>query len=307
MNCILFPPNHVWTALRARTLALVSGKKGHQWTTNAAARYGHLNLLKHQQRSHRFTIQDADAAATGGHLHVLQWLRQVHGVTCSFIGANLAASNGHVHVLRWCESKCQLRADTYGANLAATNGHVDALEWLADRFIVCDERGVNNAARYGHVHVLQWARSTLGLECTCEGLEAAVQHGQLETVKWLFSWGNYRGSCFHIIMTAAMYGQLPILQWMFATFPEHRRWFRLIVVEQAVLAGQVDVVAWLEDVCGVVCNSRIARHATHPAMKLWLAEKRVATTAWVETRRRRPRTRTASPLANTRTASSSET
>lgn len=74
-------------------------------------------------------------AAKKGHLHVLQWLREIEGPWDSFGCILCAARNGHVHILQWLREFVRpLDKSTFGNHCdeAAANGHLHVLQWLLD-------------------------------------------------------------------------------------------------------------------------------------------------------------------------------
>jgi hypothetical protein len=110
------------------------------------------------------------AAAEGGHVAVLQWLRATYDCTCTSgpgLSCVAAARAGQLAVVQWlrangcdCES---VRA--YWA--AAKGGHLPVLQWLRANGCEWDRpdalAGVDGAcflaARGGHLTVLQWLRA----------------------------------------------------------------------------------------------------------------------------------------------------
>ena len=68
-------------------------------------------------------------AAWGGHLKVLQWLRQ-RGCSCGLATCVAAATGGHLEVLKWArEQDCPW--DAFMVRACATKGgHHEVLKWL---------------------------------------------------------------------------------------------------------------------------------------------------------------------------------
>ena len=80
----------------------------------------------------QWTVQNTRAAARGGYLHVLEWLREVRPA-CPWDASvcSEAAAGGHLHVLQWLRSRvppCPFGSATCAA--AAGGGHLDVLKWL---------------------------------------------------------------------------------------------------------------------------------------------------------------------------------
>jgi hypothetical protein len=129
------------------------------------------------------------AAARGGRLSVLQWLRQ-QDLPCPWDTwtCTVAAENGHLPVLQWARQQdppCPW--DWYTCSEAAMNGHLRVLQWARQQDPPCPWNSVicTCAAENGHLHVLQWARQQ-DPPCpwnsfTCTG---AARNGHLSVLQW---------------------------------------------------------------------------------------------------------------------------
>ncbi|CAM9244163.1 unnamed protein product [Chrysoparadoxa australica] len=130
------------------------------------------------------------AAATGGHLKLLRWLREGPDpcpwrlTTCM-----AAARGGHMELLQWLRAgadPCPWSVDSCLA--AAEGGHLEILQWLRGGTCPCPwyEDVCLIAARGGHLEMLKWLREGPDPcpwnEDTCE---AAANGGHLEVLKWL--------------------------------------------------------------------------------------------------------------------------
>ena len=99
------------------------------------------------------------AAASGGHLNVLVWLRENRVDPLSRPGTpQSAALNGRIETLEWLrDNGVTLTSDL--CPFAARGGHIETLEWLLNNgcpptiSACCEE-----AAGRGHVEVLKWLR-----------------------------------------------------------------------------------------------------------------------------------------------------
>ncbi|KAL6080514.1 Ankyrin repeat domain containing protein [Balamuthia mandrillaris] len=171
----------------------------------AAAAIGRLDVLQALNkrpffcRYHiRLFTPMVKEAASGGHLHVLQWIHQRseswQRSGFKFDACYAAALAGHTHVLQWmtCAPGLQLQlADvlrSYNAGGAALGGHLETLKWMKDEIEARNralekgegggtigKRGIGkdklefdvrrvcqSAAAGGHFHVLRWAVEVLG-------------------------------------------------------------------------------------------------------------------------------------------------
>ena len=166
-----------------------------QVSYNAALR-GHLALLE-WARAHKSPLPAPErgwgkregfnplcAAARGGHIEVLKWLRgqdiqhRQNEVTQS------AAAAGHFDVLMWLiqTAKFSVDADALLAE-AAEHGHLDIVMWCAGKAgRACPYL---NAIRNGHIRVLEYLRDQEMVTFSGQSIEAAVEAGQLEMLVWL--------------------------------------------------------------------------------------------------------------------------
>jgi len=126
---------------------------------------------EHGAREHDCERTEAitcEAAAAGGHMEVLRWLRE-HGHRWDEGTCHAAAKGGHLEVLKWVRGHgCPWTPGTCAG--AAQGGHMDVLEWLRVHGCPFDESACEFAARGGQLAVLQWLR---GYGCpwdasTCE-------------------------------------------------------------------------------------------------------------------------------------------
>eukprot|EP00878_Enallax_costatus_P029377 GHUV01031849.1.p1 GENE.GHUV01031849.1~~GHUV01031849.1.p1 ORF type:complete len:187 (+),score=59.90 GHUV01031849.1:458-1018(+) len=155
-----------------------------------------------------------------GYLDTLQWLRQ-QAPRCPWAGPDVwaaAASNGHFHILEYLK---QQRCDGWDAptcTAAAGAGRLDVLDWLTKQQPPCPyDIGVFSAGvKAGHVHVLEWYVShggsslwNLAAHCT-----AAARFGHLDVLKWLCSLDLPPRFTMGTCAAAAAGGHLHILQWL---------------------------------------------------------------------------------------------
>ncbi|CAM9526596.1 unnamed protein product [Chrysoparadoxa australica] len=145
-------------------------------TCAAAAEGGHLEVLKWLREGPDVCPWGAwicKAAAKGGHLDILKWLRQGPDVcpwneyTCA-----AAAEGGHLEVLQWLRQGPEPCPWDGGAcNVAARGGNLEVLQWLRQGPDVCpwDDSTCSAAACGGHLDILQWLRQ--GPEpCSWDGM-----------------------------------------------------------------------------------------------------------------------------------------
>ena len=123
---------------------------------NAAAFWGHLSFLK-ENLSTSLAVFAGDCcrfAAGGGHLSLLQWLRENNfpwdRYTCSS-----AAARGHLDVLQWARANdCPMDGNTCDAS--ARSGNLEVLQWARANGCPWNEYTLNCAVFNGHLHVVRW-------------------------------------------------------------------------------------------------------------------------------------------------------
>lgn len=157
------------------------------------------------------------AAAAGGHLDILQYLRS-HNPPCPW---HPSPADGYLG--RWQHLKQPIWQ--FGAAYAAARaGHLEILQWLLLQDTPCpiDDIALEAAAAAGHMSVLQWlvgwmqqpSEQQQQLTLIEGTLTAAAGAGQLATVQYLRSltppcpWDS--SAC----AAAAECGRLDILQWL---------------------------------------------------------------------------------------------
>jgi hypothetical protein len=159
-------------------------------------------------------------AASGGHLHVLQWLvDNGDNLNCgTYIGA---AKNGHLHILKWLYNKFIIDYSN-ASTLAAQSGHLNVIEWA----IECDVKGgceiksniwTNVAAYHGHLHILVWATEH-NYELSENCLDSSISGGHLHVLKWLLDLGFKitEHSCYRAVREE----KIDVLQLICDTYPE---------------------------------------------------------------------------------------
>jgi hypothetical protein len=165
-----------------------------------SAKKGHLHILKwlrSLQPPCTWKQNICCAAAEGGHLDILIWLKQ-EGCNINICTANTAAQNGQINILKWLKQQdCPM--DEWTCSWAAQNGHFETLCWLKENGCNWDTVTCSNAVLGGHLEILKWARAQNPPcpwdEWTCN---MAVRKGNLEILDWAIYNGcpfNYQSLC----------------------------------------------------------------------------------------------------------------
>ena len=225
----------------------VGDKKTRGLLTRAAARQGHVGVLKHwKERIPRpedlFDTDDCLQAAKGGQLEALRWLRSLDP-PCPWDEERMceyAARGGNLELLKfvraggcpWSERVCSAAARSgnlevlkcagsedcpWGGDMckyAAIGGNLELLKFVREQCAWHEDEMCANAAKGGSVDLLAWVRDQ-GCPMDEETCSAAAFCGQLETLWWLRSldppcpWIKE-----YMCWYAAKAGNLAMLQWM---------------------------------------------------------------------------------------------
>ncbi|KAJ1435084.1 hypothetical protein B484DRAFT_325782 [Ochromonadaceae sp. CCMP2298] len=129
------------------------------WTHSIAAQHGHIGLLYALQSYHHCGSDTCAAAARGGHVDVLQWLRS-HDPPCPW--------------------------DAVTSHAAAATGHLE-LQWMRAQDPPCpwDEGACANAAAEGQLNVLKWLRAQEKQLNEGPDFDFAAEEKQWEVLEWL--------------------------------------------------------------------------------------------------------------------------
>ena len=156
-------------------------EEGAEWSSQVslhAAKMGHIDILRYivEQELDGVVYEDTcAAAAVGGHLDVLKWLRSPECKVYDYVDLNYshcrwdeetclaAAQGGHLEVLKWARSQgCPWHSDRMCTD-AAMSGNLEMLEWLVSEgqcpfdpmevFAVTMDRMRDSIK---HVDVLSW-------------------------------------------------------------------------------------------------------------------------------------------------------
>ena len=148
---------------------------------------GHLSVLEWLRDE--MTCWDSEAcigAALGGHLEVLKYLHS-EGCPWDECACRYAARGGHLEVLKYLHSEgCPW--DEGICITAAAAGQLEVLKWLRTMKCQWDGNTTFQAANLGHLEVLQWAVSQ-GCPIDEETCVGAARGGQMKTLKFLVSTG----------------------------------------------------------------------------------------------------------------------
>lgn len=199
--------------------------------------------------------------ACRGQYGILRWIYRLkhafwgsHGELDNIIIA--AARGGHVDLLprlaKWSiicnDSKCWREA----MHAAACAGHEAVVRLCRDRFNAKEiHKAVVYAAQYGHLHLVKVLQTEYGADFNMNAVKRAVMNGHLHIVQYYNAQagGPTWPDEVHLMLLAAKYGHLPVLQWVLQrslqrhfdadVFP-----IRLLL-EMATENGHIDVIVWI--------------------------------------------------------------
>ncbi|AJF97625.1 ankyrin repeat protein [Pandoravirus inopinatum] len=149
-----------------------------------------------------------------------------------------AASAGHVEVLDWARHTLGWRVyGPFGGKYGSRQCSYDASQPSACKKWIDTDECAHAAAAAGHMHVLKWLRrQKRGLHASV--CDTAAEHGQIDTIRWLRSFGCPwdHDTC----VAAARGGQLATLQWLRANKCPWDHKTRRVAVER----GHTVIALW---------------------------------------------------------------
>lgn len=221
----------------------------------AAAEGGHLDVIEWLLRKKQSTYGACMSAAKEGQLKVFSYL---HTITKGkiidwYACVNAAASNGHVHIL-------QLWRELYGPydylgviRDASLSGHLNVLQWVKSMSgNVCFQPGlhpnyscIHLALTRNHLHIIKWYAEKYALPPDAIEL-ASSTHIRLDVIQFLYKmelpWGDY------VCRAALSAGRLEIINWAI----EKGSLWVCPDVDIACRMGYGDIVKWgIEHGCPV--------------------------------------------------------
>ena len=153
-----------------------------------AARGGHVDVLRWLAASFPSEVtlgaSECAAAAGAGRLETLAFLVDEQGATPNALAFEAAARGGHVAAMAWLRARgFSVPGEERACAYAARGGHVEALEWARAMGMPWDRETCKAAARSGRLDVLRWLRRN-GCpwdEWTCVYAERA---GHAHVARW---------------------------------------------------------------------------------------------------------------------------
>jgi len=159
-----------------------------------AAEHGLSHLVRWLVEVHKLPVSAAEddcpvaAAAGRDDLPMLRYL-MAHGYAWNEAACAAAASGGHLQMLQWLRAQsppCPWNSHTCWE--AAQRGHLHVLQWVRAQEPPCPwDDNLLEAAIFGEqVHVMAYLAEQ-GHAVAAEACDEAVRYGRLEALKWLRS------------------------------------------------------------------------------------------------------------------------
>lgn len=177
-------------------------------TTEAAARGGHINIVKYIARTTKLcTLCACTGASKGGKLNILEWVfpakqRFTDEVEMSTMIIRNAAVGGFLPIVAWAHDRGQ-ELDSALLGTAATYGHFEVVKYIHSHQLASTEGGLGeypisailHAALKGDLQTLVWLREK-GYPWSDGICMILARRGYLEALKYVRSqgcpWGMLR-------------------------------------------------------------------------------------------------------------------
>ncbi|MDE2097657.1 MAG: hypothetical protein KGL39_10450 [Patescibacteria group bacterium] len=185
-----------------------------------AARFNRLNvILWLSRRGYICPTVCCEAAALGGHLHILQWLVKKDTTLYESEVAQAAIQGGHTNVLEWV-FKYRPRQDLVAlCCTAASWGRLDMIKWLQLRGNCVTSWTLARAIHHGHRHVVEYLLPICPLDAILTWTAAGV--GDLQLLQRLVALNCPVEA--YATATAAGNCHLGVLRWLVENdYPLHR-------------------------------------------------------------------------------------
>jgi len=221
-----------------------------------AARVGNLRMLEYVHGARRDDTFDNDddkkvvcAGAKGGHLRVMQWLREKEYRSYTWT-LSIAAKRGHFELVMWLvENKCPWDDCTMSA--AVGSGRMDMVQWLHTHECPPDVYAFGRAAYMGRIDIMQWLHDN-GRSTDARPWYMAACGGHIEVMVWLRAHNHMWETS--IYPAAAINGHFHVIQWAKANGCP----WNVSACVNAAWGNRIDILQWMrekgcdwnEQVCG---------------------------------------------------------
>ncbi|KAJ8517994.1 hypothetical protein ON010_g18256 [Phytophthora cinnamomi] len=191
--------------------------------------------------AHKYKYSAVDAAASGGHLDMIQWLHVNYPNCFSTRTMDCAARNGQLEVVKFLHANRPEGCTTNAMNGAAANGHFDMVQWLHQhRREGCTTDAIDSCS---HMKILKWLNASRREGCTSKAMGKAMMMKRFDIAKWLH---DHQGLQYpdNIVDELAQAGNLQVLTWLHKR--KEGKWSKN-AMNEAASSGHLDVVKYLHE------------------------------------------------------------
>lgn len=227
-----------------------------------AASHGKLDVIKWLFSNHsKFVWSNtyADEAATGGHLKVLQWIKQhspdVEGDLAGAVGQ--APFSGDLATVKWLYenvSPAAITADIHvdAFDAAVENGNLEIVKYIVKQYQQHaassdpewpshpDSSPLNTALCHGKLEIAKWFYEHGCREVSEEGFVLA---DRADVGDWLVEISPNESTCYAVLMGAVQRGDLDVVKRLHSRFADENRYNETLTI--AASSGHLHVVQWL--------------------------------------------------------------
>ena len=152
-------------------------------------RIGNLETVKHVvENGHSLSRRAMGLAARKGHLEIVKYLCSIYTKYLGAFVCSMAAEGGHLNVLQWLrESGCNWDSET--TQCALERGNLEILKWATENGCPIRSTASETASRYGNLHILKWLYDSGYIKLNIECMKSAIRGGHWEIIHWLIGNG----------------------------------------------------------------------------------------------------------------------
>ncbi|RHY34183.1 hypothetical protein DYB32_001079 [Aphanomyces invadans] len=208
----------------------------------AAASNGHLNIVELLCPDYQDTIDDEamDVAAAGGHLDVVKWL--YNRGSRSWRALLAAAKHGHTHVMEYLLGTSHKNWGPVSMDNAASMNYLDVLRCLQNHpHVASQHRAIDAAATNGHFEAVRLLHDMKLAKASVKAMDDAASRGWLNIVAFLHE-HNAAGCTLAAMDNAAAHGHLDVVKYLH----KHRNeGCSTDAMDWAATRGHLDMVQFL--------------------------------------------------------------